>query len=260
MAPEVTIEQARQDQLLESLQAAGGRLTTLVSGLHGLVVNECLSVQTLVIGAAGYVETQFSVPFGSCAITSLDPSVNVTTETVLLNQAAIIDINPLTSASAVLDGATAKSLYIFNSLNQAGNYTVQYSRNGGVTWTNASGANPLAASSGTSVTLVTGTAPWAALTGLVRVVYTATVAPTGGALTMTLQTVGPVGAAQVVTVTTDPATGNGIAPPQGTGVGVVQPGRSAVFNAAGRTLTVYGTPGKQVVIQVFAKAQPPAWG
>jgi hypothetical protein len=36
-------------------------------------------------------------------------------------------------------------------------------------------------------------------------------------------------------------------------------GVAAVVNIAGRTLSVYGSPGARIVLSVFTTAQPPAW-
>lgn len=49
------------------------------------------------------------------------------------------------------------------------------------------------------------------------------------------------------------------APTTGAGTAVLAPGKCGVFNVAGRALTLYGKPGENVTISVFAKPQPPAW-
>jgi hypothetical protein len=63
---------------------------------------------------------------------------------------------------------------------------------------------------------------------------------------------------------TDPMTvtsmSPGVAAPTGVGVARVDAGKSAVCNVAGNALTIYGTPGDIVTLQVFAGAQPAAWG
>jgi hypothetical protein len=41
---------------------------------------------------------------------------------------------------------------------------------------------------------------------------------------------------------------------------MVAAGKSAVHNLSGHALSIYGTPGASVVVQVYAKPQPPAWG
>jgi len=48
-------------------------------------------------------------------------------------------------------------------------------------------------------------------------------------------------------------------PTSGVGLGLLGPGAAAVFDLAGRALTLYGTPGDQVSIEVYAGTQPPAW-
>jgi hypothetical protein len=50
------------------------------------------------------------------------------------------------------------------------------------------------------------------------------------------------------------------APPTGVGVVVIDAMKSSVCNIAGRSLTIYGTAGDLVTIQVFSQTQPPAWG
>lgn len=66
------------------------------------------------------------------------------------------------------------------------------------------------------------------------------------------------GTTKAVTVTSSPPQGE--APTTGVGVAVIAAGKAAVANLAGRALCLYGNPGETVTIQVFAAAQPPAWG
>ena len=61
-----------------------------------------------------------------------------------------------------------------------------------------------------------------------------------------------------ITITTD-SNGSG-APTQGQGVAKVAGYGAQVVNMAGRTLTLYGSPGASVGLSVFANAQPPAFG
>jgi hypothetical protein len=65
------------------------------------------------------------------------------------------------------------------------------------------------------------------------------------------------GGAGALTVTTNSTAD--AAPVSGVGVAPVPAGCATVLNMAGRTLSLYGTPGARVVVQVFTKAQPPAW-
>lgn len=53
---------------------------------------------------------------------------------------------------------------------------------------------------------------------------------------------------------------NGAAPGRGVGVALVGPGMGRVFNMEGRSLTLYGTAGAQVHLEVFTKSQPPTFG
>ena len=57
-----------RDQLASEVHRLGGRMTEAVSQLHGLVVNNCLATETIVIPAAGVVSRQWRVPFGSVAV------------------------------------------------------------------------------------------------------------------------------------------------------------------------------------------------
>lgn len=52
----------------------------------------------------------------------------------------------------------------------------------------------------------------------------------------------------------------GAAPTLGPGVALVAAGKGATYNLAGTMLTLYGNPGDQVTVSVFARPQPPAWG
>jgi hypothetical protein len=64
--------------------------------------------------------------------------------------------------------------------------------------------------------------------------------------------------ADPVTVTSD--TQASTAPSSGAGVALIPGNGAATVNLAGRAFTLYGTAGDQVVVQVFAATQPPAWG
>lgn len=61
----------------------------------------------------------------------------------------------------------------------------------------------------------------------------------------------------------EPSTSRGEAPaPEqaiGPGIFTLGPDRAGTYNIAGHTLTIYGTPGGTVSLQVFARPQPPAW-
>jgi hypothetical protein len=62
------------------------------------------------------------------------------------------------------------------------------------------------------------------------------------------------------TITATTATPADTAPVRGTGVVIVPAGKGAVYNLSSHSLTLYGTPGGQVVVSVFSRPQPPAWG
>lgn len=59
--------QDRQD-LADEVRKLGGRLTSVVSDLHGLVVNECLVTETLILNATGQAARDWTVPYGSVAV------------------------------------------------------------------------------------------------------------------------------------------------------------------------------------------------
>lgn len=61
-----------------------------------------------------------------------------------------------------------------------------------------------------------------------------------------------------VTVTSNPPASG--PPSQGAGVHVIPAGTFAVVNMAGNSLTVYGTAGTKVSVQLFTKPQPPTAG
>lgn len=57
-----------REQLAREVRALGGRLTSVVSDLHGLVINECLLTETLILDASGVASRDWSVPYGSVAV------------------------------------------------------------------------------------------------------------------------------------------------------------------------------------------------
>lgn len=59
---------ADREALAREVRALGGRLTSAVSDLHGLVVNECLTTETLLLAADGSASRWWTVPFGSIAV------------------------------------------------------------------------------------------------------------------------------------------------------------------------------------------------
>lgn len=63
---------------------------------------------------------------------------------------------------------------------------------------------------------------------------------------------------QPITATSGPPAAS--APSSGQGVAVLPGSSAAVCELAGRTLTLYGTPGDSVTLQVFTDTQPPAYG
>lgn len=110
-------------------------------------------------------------------------------EDILFDASAIRDTNPTNSAASKdIAGAAFITLLINNSLNQAGNYQVQYQRDGS-TWINYGSSVALGASSGLTMVSdqIIGGLTTRPQLGLFRIVYTASVAPASGTLSMYLQ-------------------------------------------------------------------------
>ena len=57
-----------REDLAREVRALGGRLTSVVSDLHGLVINECLTTETLILDDTGVASRDWSVPYGSVAV------------------------------------------------------------------------------------------------------------------------------------------------------------------------------------------------
>jgi len=57
-----------REQLAAEVRHLGGRLTETVSELHGLVINACLTTETLILDADGRASRDWSVPYGSVAV------------------------------------------------------------------------------------------------------------------------------------------------------------------------------------------------
>lgn len=110
-------------------------------------------------------------------------------EDVLFDGQAVRDTNATTSAASKdIAGAAFVTLVINNTLNQAGNYQVQYQRDGS-TWINYGSSQALSANSGFTMVSdqVIGGLTTRPQLGLFRVVYTASVAPASGTLSVYLQ-------------------------------------------------------------------------
>lgn len=125
-----------RDELAAEVRELGGRLTSAVADLHGLVINDCLTTETLTLDGAGMATRDWTVPYGSVSV-----------------------------------------------------------HNGGQ---------------------------------------------------------------NTVTITNNTAAAG--APQTGAGVVLVPPGAAVTANLSGRSLSLYGDPGTQLVVSVFTRPQPPAWG
>jgi hypothetical protein len=66
--------------------------------------------------------------------------------------------------------------------------------------------------------------------------------------------------AGAATLTVTNATPASAAPTSGLGVVLFPSGSAASANLSGRTLSFYGAPGAALILSVFTKPQPPAWG
>ena len=106
-------------------------------------------------------------------------------QTYIFNAVAVRDTNPVSGQASV--NGTQRVLLINNSLNQAGNYQVAYSYDGGATFTNLGSAQALGANSGLSFVTQIGASTVQPVNGIFKITYTASVAPASGTLTMALQ-------------------------------------------------------------------------
>lgn len=111
-------------------------------------------------------------------------------ETVALSALAVTDTAAHASAAIDCRGFRNKTLFVTNSLNQAGNLSILASRDG-ATWTSLGGAIALGAASGnTCYGSASGSATRAELGDAwpyLQVSYTATVAPASGAISVWLE-------------------------------------------------------------------------
>ena len=107
----------------------------------------------------------------------------------IFNALAVRDTNPATGNAnvTVSVNGTQRVLVINNSLNQAGNYQVQYSYDGGTTFTNLGTSQALSANSDLSFVTQIRASTVQPINGIFKITYTASVAPASGSLTMALQ-------------------------------------------------------------------------
>ena len=101
---------------------------------------------------------------------------------ILYPATAITDTGAKTSASATLADVGDYQLVALNTLNQAGSIQEQMSFDAGTTWINVGAVIPTVASTSDVFTLAK--KPW---TALIRFVFTASVAPGSGTLSLILE-------------------------------------------------------------------------
>lgn len=106
---------------------------------------------------------------------------------VTIMNASVRDTNPVVGTLVAISGLS-RIMVINNTLNQAGNYAVDYSYDGGTTWAVMNAAIPLTANSGLFVINTIGGFSNNPNTGMYRITYTASVAPASGSLYIALQT------------------------------------------------------------------------
>ena len=102
---------------------------------------------------------------------------------LLINALAVTDTGAKTSGSTEVTFNGDYQLVVLNSLNQAGNIQMQWSIDGGTTWINVGAAiATVATTNQTPATL-----PFKPLTGLIRFVFTASIAPGSGTISLILE-------------------------------------------------------------------------
>jgi hypothetical protein len=85
-----------RDQLAAEVHDLGGRLTAVIAELHGLVINNCLATETLILDAAGICARDWAVPFGSLAVH------NAGIGTLTVTNATPTDAPPVSGAGVVV--------------------------------------------------------------------------------------------------------------------------------------------------------------
>lgn len=54
-----------RSELAAEVREMGGRITAAIADLHGLVINDCLSTETLILDGSGTAQRNWTVPYGS---------------------------------------------------------------------------------------------------------------------------------------------------------------------------------------------------
>ena len=111
----------------------------------------------------------------------LNRPTNATRE-ISINALAVTDTALKTGSTIDISDCVDYLLGVTNTLNQAGNLQVQYSIDNGGTWVNLGTAVPAAATTSFTSTIA---AP-KPFFGLIRIQYTATLAPASGTITATI--------------------------------------------------------------------------
>lgn len=96
---------------------------------------------------------------------------------------AFTDTSPHNGQPVDISDAVDYVVEVINSLNQAGNTQLQWSTDGGTTWNTLGSAIACAA----TTNLLSAVATPRPMAGLIRAVYTATVAPSSGSITVVIQ-------------------------------------------------------------------------
>lgn len=63
-----------RSELVAAVHKLDGRMTEAISRLHGVVVNNCLTTETLILDAAGQASRDWTVPYGSVAVHNAGPA------------------------------------------------------------------------------------------------------------------------------------------------------------------------------------------
>lgn len=80
----------RPDEVMTAIGGVHDRVTALAAALKEMVISECLTTATLVIGASGHAEFDWTSGFASVALT------NLSADPITITTATLADVAPTT--------------------------------------------------------------------------------------------------------------------------------------------------------------------
>lgn len=106
---------ADRSELADEVRKLGGRLTTVVSDLHGLVINQCLTTETLILDAAGQASRDWTVPYGSVAVHNAGSDALTIVNGTLTDSAPIagVGVVVIPSGAAVTANMAGRTLSLY---------------------------------------------------------------------------------------------------------------------------------------------------